>query len=231
MLKSRESQTLPFRVSIVSMEILFTVVILIVSVMLHEMAHGFAALYLGDPTAKYQNRLTLNPLHHIDPVGSILVPIIGFFWGGGLIIGWAKPVPYNPYNFRPNRYFDVAKYGDAFVSIAGPLTNIILAIIFGLFIRFSSPLGEVATIFANPAFINLSVIVTSLNIGLAIFNLIPVPPLDGSKILFSLFPTKWYELRARLENMGLFLIVIVFIVAGTFISPIISLCFRLITGF
>src|SRR3990172_11913600 len=111
------------------MDFLFIIIILIMSVVIHEVSHGYAALALGDPTAKYQGRLTLNPISHLDPIGSFLVPLLGYFVGG-FIIGWAKPVPFNPYNLRNQ------KWGEALVAIAGPLSNIALALFFGLLIRF-----------------------------------------------------------------------------------------------
>src|SRR5262245_29317731 len=110
------------------MDFLFIIIILIMSVVVHEVSHGFAALALGDPTAKYAGRLTLNPFYHLDPIGSVLVPILGYL-SGGIIIGWAKPVPFNPYNLRD------ARWGEALVALAGPVSNIILAIIFSLIIR------------------------------------------------------------------------------------------------
>src|SRR3990167_7211782 len=109
------------------MDFVFIIAILIMSVVIHEVAHGYAALALGDTTAKYQGRLTLNPIAHLDLVGSLLVPLMGYFVGG-FIIGWAKPVPFNPYNLRS------AKWGEAIVAVACPLSNIFIAIIFGVII-------------------------------------------------------------------------------------------------
>src|SRR3989338_330219 len=117
-----------------AMEFIFVIAILVMSVVIHEVSHGYAALALGDPTAKYQGRLTLNPISHLDPVGSFLVPLLGYF-AGDFIIGWAKPVPFNPYNLRNQ------KWGEAIVAIAGPLSNIFLATIFGLIIRFALGYG------------------------------------------------------------------------------------------
>ena len=178
------------------MDFIFIIIILIMSVVVHEVSHGYAALALGDPTAKYQGRLTLNPLNHLDPIGSFLVPLLGYF-AGGFIIGWAKPVPFNPYNLRN------AKWGEALVAIAGPLSNISLAFIFGLLIRFGSNL-----IILNQAFLSLASFVVIINITLAIFNLVPIPPLDGSKILFALLPYKWQGIRESFEKYGLILVFI-----------------------
>lgn len=188
------------------------------SVVIHEVSHGYAALALGDPTAKYQGRLTLNPLSHLDPIGSFLVPLLGY-WAGGFLIGWAKPVPFNPYNLRN------AKWGEAIVAIAGPLSNIFLAIIFGLIIRFSATSGIL-----NEAFLNLANFVVMINITLAIFNLIPIPPLDGSKILFAVLPYRWRELRESFEKFGLILVFIFIFFLWQIMNPIVHYLFTLFTG-
>src|SRR3989344_2638548 len=171
------------------MDFVFIIAILIMSVVIHEVAHGYAALSLGDSTAKYQGRLTLNPLNHLDPVGSVLVPLLGYFLGG-FIIGWAKPVPFNPYNLRNQRW------GEAIVAVAGPLSNIAIALIFGLIIRYIG-LTELTPILSFVVLINLT---------LAFFNLIPVPPLDGSKILFAFLPLHMDNVRRSLEQYGFFLV-------------------------
>ncbi|MEK7088096.1 MAG: site-2 protease family protein, partial [Patescibacteria group bacterium] len=160
------------------------------SVVVHEVSHGFAASYLGDPTARLQGRLTLNPLPHIDPVGSVLVPLILFFTNAGIMLGWAKPVPVNPYNLR-------GKYGEAIVAAAGPLSNIAIAVLFGLLIRI---VGD-----ALPAsFLQMAVAAVVINIVLALFNLVPIPPLDGSKVLFAFLPHHLQEVRESLERYGFF---------------------------
>jgi Zn-dependent protease len=198
------------------MDFIFIIIILIMSVVIHEVSHGYAALGLGDPTAKYQGRLTLNPISHLDPIGSFLAPLLGYF-AGGFIIGWAKPVPFNPYNLRNQRW------GEAMVAIAGPLSNISLAIVFGLVIRFAGGvLGQ--------AFLNLAGFVVLINITLAIFNLIPIPPLDGSKILFALLPYKWQGLRESFEKYGLILVFIFIFFLWQFMSPVINYLFTLLTG-
>ncbi|HEY4479504.1 MAG TPA: site-2 protease family protein, partial [Candidatus Paceibacterota bacterium] len=157
---------------------IFQFIILIISVIIHEVAHGYMALWLGDPTAKYEGRLTLNPVKHIDLWGSIIIPIITTL--AGFTFGWAKPVPYNPYNLRNQRW------GDALVAIAGPASNIILASLFGLVIRLGMHFS-----FLSAEFISLASLVVLVNIVLALFNLVPIPPLDGSKIFFSI----WGPLR------------------------------------
>ncbi len=198
------------------MDFLFIVIILIMSVVIHEVSHGYAALALGDPTAKYQGRLTLNPISHLDPVGSFLIPLLGY-WAGGFIIGWAKPVPFNPYNLRN------ARWGEALVAAAGPLSNVLMAVIFGLVIRFSEGV-------LNEAFLGLAGFAVLINITLAIFNLIPIPPLDGSKILFSILPYRWQGVKAPLERFGLILVLIFIFVFWKLISPTIIYLFTLLTG-
>lgn len=200
------------------MEFLFVIIILIMSVAIHEVSHGFAALALGDPTAKYEGRLTLNPFVHLDLIGSIVVPLIGFVFGG-FVIGWAKPVPFNPYNLKNLRW------GEAIVSAAGALSNILLALVFGLILR-------VALYYelANQAFFELAGFVVLINITLALFNLMPIPPLDGSKILFALLPYKWQNWRYRLEKYGLILVLLFVFLIWPFLNKIISFLFSLLIG-
>ena len=196
-------------------EFIFQIAILIMSVVIHEVSHGYAASFLGDQTAKYQGRLTLNPLKHLDFVGSFLVPSMAYFLGG-FIFGWAKPVPYNPYNLKPGRW------SEAIVAAAGPASNIALALIFGLLLRIG-----VAT---SPAFIQITSVIVFINILLAIFNLMPIPPLDGSKLLFAAFPDKLYQLRGFSERYGLILVLFFIFFLWQFIFPVIVLLFRLLTG-
>ena len=165
-------------------EVIFIIIIIIISVVIHEVSHGFVADMLGDPTARLQGRLSLNPTKHLDPVGSFVVPLVAYALAG-FAIGWAKPVPYNPYNLK------AGKWGPAIVAAAGPASNFLIAIIFGLIIRFTG--GSF-----SQSFIDLSVLVVLYNVLLAVFNLVPVPPLDGSKILFALLP---YHLRGVAEFM------------------------------
>ncbi len=196
---------------------IFSILVLIFSVIVHEVSHGYAAYFLGDNTAKYAGRLNLNPLNHLEWFGSIILPTISYLTGG-IIIGWAKPVPFNPYNLRNQ------KWGEAMVAIAGPLSNIAIALFFGLLIRFgvASQFGE--------AFLYISSMIVLINLVLATFNLVPVPPLDGSKIIFSLLPYEMQYIRDFLEKNQLFLILIFIFFLWQFISPVVSLEFRLITG-
>lgn len=186
------------------------------SVVIHEASHGYAAYFQGDKTAEFQGRLTLNPLKHLDPIGSFIVPLVSYLLGG-FIIGWAKPVPFNPYNLR-NR-----KWGEAIVAAAGPASNMLIALIFGSVIRFGSES-------LSPAFIQISSAIVFINILLAVFNLMPVPPLDGSKILFSVLPYQGGRMRVFLERNGLLLALFFIFFVWQFITPLVTYLFLLITG-
>lgn len=183
------------------------IVALIMSVVIHEMAHGYAADWLGDPTAKLSGRLSANPLVHLDPLMSVILPGLLLMSGSPILFGAAKPVPYNPYNLRNQ------KWGEAMVAAAGPASNIILAIIFAVIVR-------MADVFSlSETFIILAVQVIILNIFLAFFNLIPIPPLDGSKILPRLLPyslrMQYDKLRMTLEQnaaIGFMLVIFLFVV-------------------
>ncbi len=157
---------------------LFLYVIIVISAVFHEYFHGWTANYLGDPTAKYAGRLTLNPLKHMDLMGTVILPLFLLFFVGGFI-GWAKPVPYNPYNLRDQ------KWGSTKVAFSGPFANFILALFFGLVLRLSVAFGFIAI--GSFLYVALTWIVY-VNIFLGLFNLIPIPPLDGSKLLMDLFP-------------------------------------------
>lgn len=193
--------------------LVFGVAILIFSVVIHEVAHGYSADLLGDPTARYAGRLTLNPIRHLDLVGSFIVPVLTSV-AGGFIFGWAKPVPYNPFNIAK-------KHGDAIVAIAGPLSNIVLAILGGIAMRFIALPGAAVDILS---------FVVLINIILALFNLLPIPPLDGSKILFSFLPQRFDYIRESLERYGFFLVIIFVFFFWRLLLPIIYWLFRLFTG-
>lgn len=199
-------------------DFIFQIAILIMSVVVHEVAHGYMASLLGDQTARYQGRLTLNPIRHLDFMGSIIVPTISYMLGG-FIFGWAKPVPYNPYNLRPGRW------SEAKVALAGPASNIILALIFGLLLRWGTSAG-----WATPEFVSITVVIVFINILLAIFNLMPIPPLDGSKLLFALLPEQTLKLRGFFERYGLILVIFFIFFLWQIIAPVISVIFQLITG-
>lgn len=201
-------------------DFIFGIAILIMSVVIHEVSHGQIAYYLGDSTAKWSGRLTLNPINHLDIFGSIILPLLLFLSGTGFIVGWAKPVPYNPYNLKSQ------KWGPALVALAGPASNILLALIFGFIVRISGILPD----FILPAFFNISLSIIIINLMLAVFNLVPIPPLDGSKILFSILPFRSRHIQEFLEQWGFIILIFFIIFLFNKISPIIYILFRLITG-
>lgn len=190
------------------------------SVVIHEVSHGFMAYALGDPTAKYEGRLTLNPVRHVDPFGSIILPVLSYMLGG-IIFGWAKPVPYNPYNLRNQ------KWGPALVAGVGPFTNLFIAIVFGITIRIASGMqGQFAVSFMEIAFL-----IVVINIVLAVFNLVPIPPLDGSKVLFAALPYQFRYIEEFLEQYGFMLLLLFIFFLFPALSPIIDFLLELFTGF
>lgn len=192
---------------------IFYILILILSIIVHEVSHGYAALALGDPTAKYQGRLTLNPLKHIDPMGSVIIPAILVLSNSSFLFGWAKPVPYNPYNLRKGRF------GEAIVAGAGPLTNILIAVFFALVIHLGKGI-------LSYEFMLLSAQVVYMNLILAIFNLIPAPPLDGSKILKAFLPfplaRSLEQFEERLGNLVFILPLLIAFGLWPIISPVLK---------
>jgi len=200
------------------MEPLFLIAILIFSVVIHEVSHGAAANYLGDPTAKYAGRLTLNPIKHLDPIGSVLVPLFLVLMRSPFLIGWAKPVPVNPYNFSDQ------KYGSAKVALAGPGSNLAVALFFGLTLRF------LPVITATPGLEFILSYIVLINILLAIFNLLPIPPLDGSHILFTFLPPGFEKLRIFLGQFGIFILLFFIFFLFRYLFLVINLLFYLIVG-
>ena len=195
---------------------LFSLAVLILSVVIHEVSHGYMALRLGDPTAKYAGRLTLNPIKHLDPIGSVIIPIITTLMG--VSFGWAKPVPFNPDNFRKSA-FNV-RWGEALVALAGPMSNFIVAAVFGVAAHFV----------ANQAAFSLFGLIVLVNITLGIFNLAPVPPLDGSKLLFALIPQRYSHVRVQLERHSLMLALFLIFFLWQFFEPIVFKLFALLMG-
>ena len=200
---------------------IFYILVLIMSVVIHEIAHGYAALHYGDHTAEYQGRLTLNPLKHLDLYGSVLLPVLLIVTNAPFLIGWAKPVPYNPGNFKPEE----RRVASIWVASAGILANIALAVFFSIVIRLSSVLA-----FIPESFIPLASVIVLLNIVLAIFNLIPIPPLDGSKILFGLLGYKAIKFERFFERYSIIVLLFFVFFLWQFITPVIYLIFSLLTG-
>jgi Zn-dependent protease len=191
------------------MEIAILVIGLLYSIVLHELAHGYVAEKLGDYTPRYAGRLTLNPLAHLDPIGSFLVPLLTYLVGG-FLIGWAKPVPINPYNFeKPDRDM-------ALVAIAGPLTNIVIALILASFYK---------VFYFNGILLEPLLPLIRLNLLLAVFNLIPIPPLDGSRVfLRNLDP----QTMIFLEQFGFLFIFLFIYIAFPFLNLIVNFLFNLL---
>ena len=183
-------------------------VAILLALSLHEYFHAWTAYFLGDPTAKEQGRLTINPLAHLDPFGTILLFIVG--------IGWGKPVPFNPYNLRNQ------KYGPALVALAGPASNFMLAIVVGLLLRF--------VVISNPALFFFFSFFVWINLILGVFNLMPIPPLDGHHILFAILPLS-EQTKIFLVQNGLFLLIgVIFFMLYIGIPFILEPLFTLITG-
>ncbi len=197
------------------MEIIFLLAILIFSIVIHEVSHGTMANSLGDPTARYQGRLTLNPMKHLDPMGSFIVPMLLVMMRSPFLFGWAKPVPINPYNFKDQ------KYGQLKVALAGPLSNLLIAFLFGVGARLI-PLevavkqeilqGMVTPSGFLPQMFFLFVFIVFINTLLAMFNLIPIPPLDGSHVLFTFFPKLEYRFREVMARSGFLFLPLVFLI-------------------
>lgn len=189
---------------------LFLVIILIISIVFHELAHGYAADWLGDPTARLAGRLTLNPLAHMELMGSLLLPFLCIVSGSGFVIGWAKPVPFTV------RLLKNQRWGPALVAIAGPVVNMLFAILGGIAFRLTG----------NP----ILVLIVSVNVSLFIFNLIPLPPLDGHHILGALFPKYQVWANSLMRGYGFVIMILVILFAGSFISPVVSLITNILLG-
>lgn len=200
----------------------FLIIILIFSIIIHEIAHGAMAYHLGDPTAKLSGRLTLNPIKHLDPFGSVLLPLflilISRLSGGGIVFGWAKPVPINPLNFRDK------KYGEAKVALAGPGVNLLIALIFGLILRFVPALSQIQGLNFMFSYIIF------LNILLAVFNLLPVPPLDGSHILFTFLSARAEGIKIFFTRYGFFILLFIIFFFLNWLFPLVSGIYELIVG-
>ncbi len=194
---------------------ILSVIILIISVVIHEVAHGYAAYRLGDSTAYRAGRLSLNPLVHLSWLGSVIIPFLLVASGSPVVFGYAKPVPYNPYNLTNRRW------GEVIVALAGPASNLVLALIFGLTLR--------TGLVVNSQMLDIFVSIVIVNLALMVFNLVPIPPLDGSKVLYSLFPDK-PEIRTFLERHSLFLVLIFIFFGWRYIAPLVYGLFNLIVG-
>ena len=200
-------------------QLLFYFLVIIPSAVVHEVAHGVVAYWLGDDTARRAGRLTLNPIAHIDWFGTLIMPIsLLVFTKGSFLFAYAKPVPYNPYNLK-------SETDELKVALAGPVSNILLAVVFAIFARvaFSIPsMSHIAFFFA---------LIVKANISLAIFNLVPIPPLDGSKLLYLFIPKENYQLRAFLNQYGMVILLFFIFFGFEIIIPIVNLIVKLLLGF
>lgn len=190
---------------------LLWVVAIVVALSWHEFAHGITAKWLGDPTAEHQGRLTLNPLAHIDWMGFILLVIAGF--------GWAKPTPFNPYNLK------YKKWGSALVSIAGPISNMIIVLVIGTIL---AVLHRTVGVDPENLMVLFFLLVLQINVLLAVFNLIPIPPLDGSKILYTFIIDRRPDIVANLERYGMWILLALVFLGGNILGTIYNFFYGLV---
>lgn len=198
--------------------LIFQLLVFLFSVVIHEVAHGYIAERLGDPTARLAGRLTLNPLRHLDLFGSILMPLFLFISQSPIIFGWAKPVPYNPAMLVKD-----FKYGPLKVALAGPVSNFLIALVMGLILRFGYPfLPEISSLLLG--------IIVFINLLLAVFNLIPIPPLDGSKILTILLPPRYALYIEQFGLAGIFLVLVLLFLFPGVIFSLTAFFFNIVVG-
>ncbi len=197
------------------LQLVFYFLVIVPSSIIHEYAHGLMAEHLGDSTARYAGRLTIDPRAHIDLWGTILLPVL-LYLSTGFMFAYAKPVPYNPYNLKNQ------KWGPALVALAGPLSNFLLAFAFAVMFRL------LPAVSALRPFVG---VVVYANVLLMVFNLVPIPPLDGSKVLFAFLPYRLNHVIAFLEQYGFVLLLFFMVFLFNLIHPVIDLVIRLLLGF
>lgn len=197
---------------------IFKIVVFIMSVVIHEVSHGVMANSLGDSTAKDLGRITLNPFKHLDVFGSVILPVMLLLSNVGFVFGYAKPVPYNPMNLNDR------KYGPAKVAFAGPASNILLAVVFGILLRF------MPDVFTSPLIPQLFLYIVWINLALAIFNLFPIPPLDGHWLLMAILPDKLEAVKVFLYRYSIVLFLILLFFIGPILSAVVFSLMTLLTG-
>jgi len=197
---------------------IFQIAIFIVSIVIHEISHGYMAYALGDPTAKEYGRLTLNPLKHLDIFGSLFLPFLLIISHSPVVLGWAKPVPYNPELLHKDY-----KYGPLKVALAGPGSNLIIAGFFGLILRFGY-------VFLSQPIISILGYIVFINCLLAVFNLIPIPPLDGSKLLTIFLPARYAITLERVGFSGIIFILLLVFLFSNFIFGMTFFLSKLLVG-
>lgn len=203
-----------------SIIIVFYIIVLIFSVIVHEIAHGFVALHFGDQTAKHAGRLTLNPMRHLDPFGSIVMPLL-LALSGLPVFGWARPVPYDPRNLRH------PKRESGLIALAGPLTNLLVAAVFAVIVRVllsASGFSDYAQL------IVLLDVVVWVNLALTFFNLLPIPPLDGSGVLFSLLPPSTRPFELFMHRYGMYILLVLIFFGLNFLGPVVGWAHDLLVG-
>lgn len=210
---------------------IISLVILLISLVIHEMAHAYTAVAMGDDIPRLQGRLSMNPLRHLDPVGSVVLPLLLTWTGSPVVFGWAKPVVFNPNNFTS---VWAKKYGRILTAIAGPISNIILAVVFGIVLRVIIGMAPDVMTVQNPLYYTGMIVssVVIINLSLALFNLIPLPPLDGHHIWDSFLPQK-YSISRITQSFGMMSFIPLIIIASLLwnvMEPIIPFIFRIITG-
>lgn len=200
--------------------LIFQLIVLLFSVIIHEISHGFVAYMLGDTTAKDFGRLTLNPLKHIDLFGSIILPLTLFIIQSPVMFGWAKPVPFDPRNLKN------PKRDSGLIGLAGPASNYSVAIVFAIILKLAVVFG-LSSGGALAVFLNIIILV---NIVLATFNLVPLPPLDGSRILFAILPRGTEKFQMLLDRYGFFILLFFIFFGFSLITPLILAIYHFLGG-